>query len=160
MKFGWLTYWLHDRHILLLLLDHGLEVHVDFDAERGVVLLPQRSLLLDIVHSAAALLTIDFQLFDLVQAGRLLLHRGHVAAWGLGGCNPTSNVALIPCGRISIGVAHASGRQTYTNKLIKYSSSPILLLTDKWEKVSNHLLAASQKLTSNFRLKNEPILII
>ena len=62
------TYWLHIDHIVLLFFNHGLEVHIDFDAQRRIVLLPHRPLLLNVVHSAAALLSVNLQSFDLVEA--------------------------------------------------------------------------------------------
>lgn len=63
------TYRLHKLHILLLLFDHGLKIDVYFDAQGlicGLALTPH---LFDVVHPLASLLSVDFQLFNLVQAG-------------------------------------------------------------------------------------------
>lgn len=68
-----LTYRLHELDVLLLLLDHGLEVDVDFDAKSLVGCLALTPHLLYIVHSFATFLPVDLQFFDLVKARRFLV---------------------------------------------------------------------------------------
>ena len=61
------TYRLHVLDILLLLLNHGLEIYIHFDTHGVVVSFSLTALFLNVIHSFATLLSVDLQLFDLVE---------------------------------------------------------------------------------------------
>lgn len=101
-----MTYRLHLGDIVLLCFDHSLKIDVDLDAKGSVILFPHRALLLDIVHSAATLFSVNLQTLYLVKA-RGLLWEGTslsiVASVGI----ISSYVALIAVPR---------GRQAFTSR--------------------------------------------
>ena len=91
----WYTYWSHVLHILLLLLDHRLEVYVNFYSQRLVVCFALTALLFDIVHSPPSLLPIDFKLFNLVQTTRFFSEGAPWTLTCLARVLSTRTVALI-----------------------------------------------------------------
>ena len=87
------TYRLHHRDILLLLLNHGLEVDIYLDAEGLVVCFPLTPFLLYVVHTTAPLLTVNLEFFNFIEAGRLL---GECAAsLPAHVVHPCSHIALV-----------------------------------------------------------------
>jgi len=50
---------LHRDNIVLLVFNHGLEVHIDFYTKSSVVFLPQSPLLFDVIHSAPTFLPVN-----------------------------------------------------------------------------------------------------
>jgi biotin transporter BioY len=60
------TYWLHKLNVFLLLLNHGLEVNINLNAESLIVSFTLATLFFDVVHSSTTVFSIDFQLFYLV----------------------------------------------------------------------------------------------
>jgi len=72
-----LTYWLHELNVFLLLLNHGLEVNVNLDAESLVVCFTLATLLFYVVHSSTTVLSVYLQLFYLVETRGLFRECTH-----------------------------------------------------------------------------------
>lgn len=89
-----MTYGLHKLNIFLLLLDHGLEVDIDFDTEGLIRRLSLAPHLFDIVHAFATLLSINLQLFYLVQAGGLFRKWSRISSWGNAICGASPSIAI------------------------------------------------------------------
>jgi len=50
----------------LLLLNHGLKVDINFDAEGGIVFCAHSSLLFYVIHALSSFFTINLQFFDFI----------------------------------------------------------------------------------------------
>ena len=70
----------HALHIILLFLNHGLEIYINFNAQCFIVGLTLTALLFDVIHALSTLFSIDLQFFDLIEAARFL---GESRTWSL-----------------------------------------------------------------------------
>jgi len=57
---------LHPDYIVLLLLNHGLKVDINFDAKGGIVFCAHSSLLFYVIHALSSFFTINLQFFDFI----------------------------------------------------------------------------------------------
>jgi len=61
-----------DLHVLLLCFNHRLKVNIYLDTESLIIGLPLTPLFLDIIHAFSALFSVDFELFNFIEARRFL----------------------------------------------------------------------------------------